>query len=316
MTEQINEMRRWFKAFKDQDHKVRDYRKYFRPVLCYLEGAWTTATKGDIDEPFESDRHFIDASSWFDLQDKIRFTSYTGRKDNLENFSFLPTTIMNIINNTYPQFAQWNYRIACHPIKRDLPLNRLRMVDELGPRMTDSRTYAQHSMTRAARFQLNPFDRDTWREGVNGKRWSLMDEFMGEVPGKDNYPGELYDEAFDLPAYSLAPGQNRKKLNVAYYHRWFKVGETGAMGTSTRHRGYSDESVYMAMTSQSKIAGMNLRTCKKKGVDSWKKELISIRILEIIDVFFMYCITYNVNILCYTKLPYLLLSSDTWGVLD
>ena len=87
--EQIAEMREWFKAWKDQDHSVRD----FNPVLCYLEGAWTTATK-DIDEPFDSDRHFIDAKTWFELQEKVRFTSYTGRKDNLENFSFLPTTII------------------------------------------------------------------------------------------------------------------------------------------------------------------------------------------------------------------------------
>ena len=68
--EQIVEMREWFKAWKTQNHTVRDYRKYFRPVLCYLEGSWTTATK-DIDEPFESDRHFIDAKTWFDLQEKF-----------------------------------------------------------------------------------------------------------------------------------------------------------------------------------------------------------------------------------------------------
>ena len=39
---QIQEMREWFKAWRDSDHTVRDYRKYFKPVLCYLEGAWTT----------------------------------------------------------------------------------------------------------------------------------------------------------------------------------------------------------------------------------------------------------------------------------
>ena len=39
--EQVEEMREWFKAFREQDHTVRDYRKYFKPVLCYLEGSWT-----------------------------------------------------------------------------------------------------------------------------------------------------------------------------------------------------------------------------------------------------------------------------------
>lgn len=71
VSEQIIEMREWFKAWKNSDHSKRDYRKYFQPVLCYLEGAWTSKQGDKIDEPFESDRHSIDASSWFDLQDKV-----------------------------------------------------------------------------------------------------------------------------------------------------------------------------------------------------------------------------------------------------
>ena len=35
---QIEEMQKWFKAFKDQDSSQRDYTKYFKPILCYLEG--------------------------------------------------------------------------------------------------------------------------------------------------------------------------------------------------------------------------------------------------------------------------------------
>lgn len=263
VNEQISEMREWFKAWKNQDHSVRDYRKYFKPVLCYLEGAWTTETKGAIDEPFESDRHFVDASSWFDLQEKIRFTSYTGRKDNLENFSFLPTTVMNVTKDGHPQFAQWNYRIMCNPISRDLPLDRLRMVDELAPRMTGQKTYEEQLETRSARFQLNPSDTNKWREGVFGKRYGLLDELMAEIPGKDNYPGDLTDEAFGLSVLNLDPGQAGKKLNVAKYHRWFKVGAKGAMGTSIRHRGYADQNLFMAMTTQPKVAGMTLQSCKK-----------------------------------------------------
>jgi len=77
------------------DYSVRDYRKYFKPLLCYLEGAWIYPTD-QIEEPFESDRHFIDATSWFDLQEKVRFTSYSGRKDNLENYSYLPRAILGL----------------------------------------------------------------------------------------------------------------------------------------------------------------------------------------------------------------------------
>ena len=179
-------MREWFKAWKSQNHTIRDYRKYFRPVLCYLEGAWTTETK-DIDEPFESDRHFIDAKSCFDLQEQIRFTSYTGRKDNLENFSFLPTTIMDITEEAIAALAQWNYRILCHPVSRDIPLSRFRVVDELQARLPTEREYEKMASFRAARFQLNPKDSDTWSEGYDAQRLTLLDEIMSEIPGKDNY---------------------------------------------------------------------------------------------------------------------------------
>lgn len=33
-----------------------------------MEGMWTDASGGKIDEPFASDRHAIEASSFFDLQ--------------------------------------------------------------------------------------------------------------------------------------------------------------------------------------------------------------------------------------------------------
>ena len=260
--EQIAEMREWFKAWKTQNYTVRDYRKYFKPVLCYLEGAWTTATK-DIDEPFESDRHFIDAKTWFDLQEKVRFTSYTGRKDNLENFSFLPTTVIDIINGTIPVFAQWNYRILCHPVSRDIPLNRFRVVDEFHARLPAKRKYEEQANTRAARFQLNPQDSDAGFkfERYNNPRFTLLDELMSEIPGKDNYQGNLTDEAFDLPAHTIDPKKSGK-LNTAYYHRWFKVLEKDAMGQSIRHRGYADENLFMAMTTQPKVAGVKLKTCK------------------------------------------------------
>lgn len=263
--EQIVEMREWFKAWKAQYYRKRDYRKYFKPVICYLEGAWTKATSGSIDEPFESDRHFIDASSWFDLQEKIRFTSYTGRKDNLENFAYLPTGIMNIINETYPEFAQWNYRILCSPINFDLPLNRFRVVDELAPRITSKRTYQQHSMTRSARFQLNPFEYSRWQDRLFWRKYGLLDKIMAQVPGKDNYAANLNDTAFDMTAYSLADRFKKIVLNAGYYHRWFKVERRGAMGTSTRHRGFADENLFMAMTTQPKVAGTNLRHCTGRG---------------------------------------------------
>ena len=36
------------------------------------------------------------------------------------------------------------------------------------------------------------------------------------------------------------------------------------MGLSNRHRGFSDENLFMAMTSQPKIAGMDLNDCRNE----------------------------------------------------
>ena len=63
-------MRKWFKAFKDQDDSHYKYQQFFKPNLCYLEGAWTLNAK-TLDEPFHSDRHHIDAKNWFELQEKV-----------------------------------------------------------------------------------------------------------------------------------------------------------------------------------------------------------------------------------------------------
>lgn len=87
---------------------------------------------------------------------------------------------------------------------------------------------------------------------------------MGKIPGRDNYPGNLTDDAFGLTAYSVKLNEE-KKLNAAYYHRWFKVLEKGAMGLATRHRGFADENLFVPTTTQPKIAGMDLKTCKGRG---------------------------------------------------
>ncbi|GFS21884.1 hypothetical protein ElyMa_001604200 [Elysia marginata] len=109
--DQITEMRLWFKAWADQDKRTRDYTKYFKPVLCYMEGAWTETDFGQVQEPFESDRHHISADNWYDLQEKIRYTAYTGSKDKGENYAFLPTKIIDIdLETGEPVYAQWNYR--------------------------------------------------------------------------------------------------------------------------------------------------------------------------------------------------------------
>ena len=38
VSNQVDEMKEYFRAFKSQNVTHRDYRPYFRPILCYLEG--------------------------------------------------------------------------------------------------------------------------------------------------------------------------------------------------------------------------------------------------------------------------------------
>ena len=254
-------MREWFTAFKTQNTTHRDYRPYFKPILVYLEGAWTTST--DLfEESFESDRHFTDAESWYDLQEKIRFTSYTGRKNVLENFSYLPTTVIDFINDTIPVTAQWNYRIMCHPLENDLPTNRLRVVDDLATRMRDQSDFLEYNFSRAARFQLNPVDSDDW--ATSFPRHQFLDDLMEQVPGKNNYGANIVDDTIDGKAYPVT-GDVETPLNTAYYHRVFRVNKKDAMGLDSRRRGFNDQNIFMAATTHEKIAPMKATFCQGSG---------------------------------------------------
>ena len=268
VAEQIKEMQEYFRAFKEQNTRIRsDYDKYFKPILCYMEAGWTSDSKS-ISEPFESDRHFLDASSWFDLTNKVQYTDYTGGKSNQENYSFLPTRIMNVVNGT-PEFAQWNYRIACHPIKQKINRVDLILEDDFAVRFGLRRTMQDFAMTRAARFRLaasrgGRYDKEHGygQESDRGVGTSLIDKIMEEIPGKDNYPGHLNDESFGM-IHDNIHFYNATKLNTAYYHRVYKVRENDAMGQRTVWRGFLDKHMWTAQTSSSKVAPAKIDDCKR-----------------------------------------------------
>ncbi|RUS87389.1 hypothetical protein EGW08_004843 [Elysia chlorotica] len=229
---QIEEMRLWFKAWADQDASSRDYTKYFKPVLCYMEGAWTETDFGKIQEPFESERHHISAENWYDLQEKIRYTAYTGSKDKGENYAFLPTKIMDIdLETGEPIYAQWNYRILCHPLKEDLPLSQLWPNGELHFRYALKKSYSDYTKTRACRFVINKRDQDRMY------RWDILESLM------------------------------RQALNAGYYHRFFRTSEADAMGLSLGHRGFSDRNLYVAFTNHSDISPVSVKYCENKVCD-------------------------------------------------
>ena len=250
--DQIREMREWFKAFANQDYTVRNYTKYFKPVMCYLEGAWTKVNNESLEEPFYSDRHFVDASTWEDLELKLEFTAHTGRKDLKENYAHLPTKIIDIKDGV-PVICQWNYRIMCHPLKKDLPTKMLRPVDDLAPRLADDLTFTEYVNSRAARFEIH---HDIFSYDVG-----LLDELMSEIPGKDNYQGYMEDNAFDLKAFDKL-SEIKKPINSAYYHRYFYNEKKGAMGSVDQNRGFSDRNLFTATTTQDKVCGYTVKDCK------------------------------------------------------
>lgn len=268
--EQVAEMQQYFKAFRDQNSHLRNYEPYFKPILCYLEGAWTTDTK-HLDEPFHSDRHFIDASSWFDLQQKIQYMSSTGGKNNFENLSYLPTTIINVTENGEPVYAQWNYRILCHPVRRHLRLQDLKPIDDLSSRMfgnhrSNFTKHAQYSKT--VRFNIAPSHGNNYHaSGGYGDftdrhyTHGIIDSLMNEIPGVDNYPGHLTDDSFGLLKHKV-DAKTPTVLNTARYHRYCKTLQQGDTGTLVQNRGYSDSSLWVAQTSNPKIAEMDAEDCQ------------------------------------------------------
>ena len=275
--DQIIEMREWFRAFRDEDYSVRDYRKYFKPILCYLEGAWTMPIEDQVDEPFESDRHFVAATGWLELHRKVRFMSNTGSKDPKENFCYLPTAIIDMANDTTPVYAQWNYRILCHEPKEYIYKNRLRMVDDLGVRVGYGYNKEQFGVHRGARFQLNIEDSPDWVDKMSRGR-KYMDELFEQIPGMDNYGAHLSDSAFGQTAREFE--NVSVTLNAANYHRAYMVTEDGADGRASRDRGFSDDAVYMAMNTQERIARLDVenicerhdngtKTCREHYSQRW-----------------------------------------------
>ncbi len=252
-------MREWFKAWEHQDHSTRDYRKYFKPVLCYLEGAWTHANQDSIEEPFKSDRHFLDARSFVELQDKVRFNGRTGHKSNEENFAVLPTAVL-AVNESGPVLGQWLYRILCHPLKKDLPLSMFRMVDDLQSRVREQPAMSLEELrsNRKARFVLNTENSKTWSEG-SSRPYRLLDELMYEISGLDGYSGSMRDEVYD----SQAQQKDGSMLNAAFYHHWYKVEKKGANGMLIRSRGKTDPNIYMAMNSRPEVVAMETESCPK-----------------------------------------------------
>jgi len=259
--QQIDEMREYFKAFATQDKTHRDYTNYFKPVLCYMEATWTLSTQ-NLDEPFDSDRHHLDASSWMEMQEKVRFTSYTGTKSRLENFANLPTTIMSVNETTgNPEYAQWNYRILCQPTSEEIPTKEFHQMDDLAYRIPRKRSIHDVKHSRGARFRLI----ENKLEMNGARKYTKLDRLFYSIPGKDNVPGNLTQESFGETMFQVNTGGPDLPLNTGYYHRYFKFDKAGAMGIKDVARGFNDANMWVAQTTQERIAPIGLKKCNRRG---------------------------------------------------
>ena len=247
-----------FQAFATQNTSLRDYPQYFRPVLCYLEGYWIEDME-ELKEADWSDRHFKDAKTWFEMFETNRFLSYTGAMKINENIVFLPKVVNGLKNNrTVPILVQFDYRMLCHPIKRDIPLNRFKLVEDLGIQMAlKIKTPGLMPQKPAARFRLNPLDQDKWADKYI--RFGLLDELMYDIPGLDNRPTNIRDTAFGCEYYNLK--NDTELLDASRYHRWYALSCPGDKKKKPHARFFSDDSCYVAYNNQKEIAKQILTTC-------------------------------------------------------
>lgn len=282
--EQIDEMRMYFKAFKTQDVSVRDYRPYFKPLICYLEGSWEKIDGDDIVEPFDSDRHQIAAAGWADLVEKVAMFDFTGGKDTLENLPWLPTRILRIEIEDLrlsPWIGKWNYRLLCHPIDGDVETVRLHVIRDKHIQYQGSSynmTLDELALSKTARFRVDPrlslkeVQEDPDRIVSAGRNY--LDLLMEQVPGKDNYNAELHDDLLYSTTSRLEPFEEGDPvraelgtainsqhkygpLNTAYYSRYFG-GALDAMGRHSYRRGFNDPDFWGAMTTQLQIAEVSM----------------------------------------------------------
>ena len=183
----------------------------------------------------------------------------SGRKNSAENLAHLPSSIRNLINDTFPIISNWEYRIACIPLKNDIPLSRLRIVDDLSVQLLGSpQTREELYFSRRARFELNKYynrrNPDNDHRWTNGrKRWNYLDYLMEQIPGKNGYNCNMTDELPD-GTDQVVHFNTDKTINACYYSRFYGLSGADAMGTTKHRRGWSDRNLFAAKTSHKKVS--------------------------------------------------------------
>jgi len=247
VADQITEMQSYFVQWR-KNNNFNEVEKYFKVILCYLEGAWEKL----------SDQKVAERTT---LLDEARFAAATGTMHKDKSFPFLPTRLMKFANGpddtTIPEYSYWNYRIKCAPVttegNHNVDYSTLRPVEDLASRMRNNERLVAHKNYRRARYMYDKRERRSCM-------WCSIDYLMEKIPGKDNYGGFLADTAFQANATHIL--STADILNTAYYHRVYKAIKRGAMGVTSRSRGFSDTHMFMAQTSRPEVASLTTTDCR------------------------------------------------------
>ena len=190
----------------------------------------------------------------------MNFLLNSGLKNNLENLPFLPTAFRGMRTdgeNTFePIVGQWFYRISCKRLTNDIPLSRMRVVNDVHNQFRQSKPATIETMktTGAPVFEFNPtkvsdFDPvDPWPKG----RYSVsyLDYLMGQIPGFDGPKGNIQDNSFGYKCVDSEGGV----LNTAFYNRYYNLAKKDAMGNNQRMRSFNDGYMFASQTTNKKIS--------------------------------------------------------------
>lgn len=273
---EIAEMREYFRAFVEQDEEIRDYKKYFPSQLCYMEG-WLEYDRpgGKLDDPFLSERHELEVNTWHDLMDNVRARMMAGEKSELENGAYLPQIVVDVTESGNPVRANFAYAIKCHQLEDDkgktlsVPFDRMRKTRDL--HTEDSGWSFDYHSDRRALFEVDPTCEAAFKADGNppftrtGKQvkickgntktseiqQSYIDSLMSQIPGKDMYGAEIWDDRKANPLNASQP------LNAAYYNRVFRSLSKDANNEVIHMRGFHDGSLWVAETTHPRVVGFH-----------------------------------------------------------
>ena len=245
--DQITEMKKCFKAWQDQDQTDCDYKKYFKPVLCYLEATWVVPkTKG-----------------WEDEYQQVKYSMHTGYKEP-NGTDHLPKIFLGDFTDIKkPNQAKWDYRVMCYPFRHDIPLARFEVVDDLSVRVPYKLTLDQYRDSKKARFLIKPSESLAKSFRHQRYHFGYLDALMGQIPGLDNINGPtLRDDTCGKTTLHIRTGA---PLQAQKYHRWFTIEDPVTKETKQAHRGFSDNGIFMAMNTRPEVFGVDIKCiCKKK----------------------------------------------------